>query len=171
MHFLTLAKKNLFGNCPVPPHYTATVVNDAVTVASLECQSAMTVALLWSQYCHIGTTYSYWQHSDLSWVVFTRHQLEQNWLKHGVTTWSCSTGNNHFKNVFFNTYHLILSYTKKHENVLYCMVRRGLTFSLWKECRKFPPNSSPSLGVPGGLLMPLRWFGEFCEEAGKRLSK
>lgn len=40
--------------------------------------------------------------------------------------------------------------------------RKGrLTFSLWKECRKFPLSSPSSLGVPGGLLMPLKLFGEF----------
>lgn len=36
-----------------------------------------------------------------------------------------------------------------------------LTFSLWKEWRKFPLSSPSSLGVPGGLLMPLKLFGEF----------
>lgn len=39
-----------------------------------------------------------------------------------------------------------------------------LTFSLWKEWRKFPLSSPSSLGVPGGLLMPLKLFGEFWRQ-------
>lgn len=39
-----------------------------------------------------------------------------------------------------------------------------LTFSLWKEWRKFPLSSPSSLGVPGGLLMPLKLFGEFWKQ-------
>lgn len=38
----------------------------------------------------------------------------------------------------------------------------SLTLSFWKEWRKLPPSSPSSLGVPGGLLMPLMLFGEFC---------
>lgn len=40
--------------------------------------------------------------------------------------------------------------------------RHSLTLSFWKEWRKLPPSSPSSLGVPGGLLMPLMLFGEFC---------
>lgn len=40
-----------------------------------------------------------------------------------------------------------------------------LTLSFWKEWRKLPPSSPSSLGVPGGLLMPLMLFGEFCTRA------
>jgi len=40
-----------------------------------------------------------------------------------------------------------------------------LTLSFWKEWRKLPPSSPSSLGVPGGLLMPLMLFGEFCRRA------
>lgn len=40
--------------------------------------------------------------------------------------------------------------------------RSSLTLSFWKEWRKLPPSSPSSLGVPGGLLMPLMLFGEFC---------
>lgn len=40
----------------------------------------------------------------------------------------------------------------------------ALTLSFWKECRKFPPSSPSSRGVPGGLLMPLMLFGEFWRE-------
>lgn len=40
--------------------------------------------------------------------------------------------------------------------------RQALTLSFWKEWRKLPPSSPSSLGVPGGLLMPLMLFGEFC---------
>lgn len=40
--------------------------------------------------------------------------------------------------------------------------RPSLTLSFWKEWRKLPPSSPSSLGVPGGLLMPLMLFGEFC---------
>lgn len=41
---------------------------------------------------------------------------------------------------------------------------KRLTFSLWNEWRKFPLSSPSSLGVPGGLLMPLKLFGEFWRE-------
>lgn len=41
---------------------------------------------------------------------------------------------------------------------------KRLTFSLWKEWRKFPLSSPSSLGVPGGLLMPLKLFGEFWKQ-------
>lgn len=42
----------------------------------------------------------------------------------------------------------------------------SLTLSFWKEWRKLPPSSPSSLGVPGGLLMPLMLFGEFCRRWG-----
>lgn len=49
---------------------------------------------------------------------------------------------------------------------------RGLTLSFWKEWRKLPPSSPSSLGVPGGLLMPLMLFGEFCRRrSGEAVSR
>lgn len=45
----------------------------------------------------------------------------------------------------------------------------SLTLSFWKEWRKLPPSSPSSLGVPGGLLMPLMLFGEFCGRWGKEV--
>ena len=46
---------------------------------------------------------------------------------------------------------------------------KRLTFSLWKEWRKFPLSSPSSLGVPGGLLMPLKLFGEFWKQSGRNI--
>lgn len=99
-------------------------------------------------------------HTQFSLTAFVKHPACQL-VSDTNTLWSTVLDHRFHQSTVTVTYSTVMLTEKQNWQ------QEKLTFSLWKEWRKFPLSSPSSLGVPGGLLMPLKLFGEFWKQSAQ----